>query len=129
MAVDFRRALGLLEIAPKRRSHVIARTLYELFSKIRIRCDNHERGAIERVRPGGEDGERGIPALDHEFDFSALGAANPIALHSENFGWPAPLQRVKVIKQAVGIIGDFEIPLGQLLLDHHRTTAIRGAIG
>ena len=96
--------------------------------QVRVGCHNHKGGPKKGVGPGRENGDRGRATLNHKVDFSPLGAANPVALHGQDFGRPATLQLVEVIEEPVSIISDFEIPLGQFFLNHHGPAAIRGAI-
>ncbi|CAI8362662.1 MAG: Uncharacterised protein [Cellulomonadaceae bacterium TMED98] len=121
--------MHLLEVVRELRLHFITGALDELRGKLRLWGDDHKGGPEERVRPGCEDGNRLWVPLDHEVHFGTVAPANPIALHGQDFLRPAALQLVQVIEQPVGVVGDFEIPLGELLFHHDRTTAVGGAIG
>jgi hypothetical protein len=87
----------------------------------------HDVGrAIERVRPGGEDLDllTGGPAVrsgDAKDGLSALGAANPVALHGQRgFG---PIDQRQIFEQAIRVAGDAQKPLAHVLaLDALATT-------
>ena len=98
----------------------------------RVGGDDEERGAVQGVRAGGEDGDvlGGLAAvgLDHEVDVRALGAADPVLLHGQDALGPVPAQFVHVIEQPVGVVGDLEVPLVQRLLGDGRAAALAGAV-
>ena len=79
-------------------------------------CDHHEGGAEEGVGPRGEDleGLAGV-ALDGEVDLGALAFPDPGPLHGLDLLRPA-LELVEVLKEPVGVGGDLEEPLLELLL-------------
>ncbi len=61
-------------------------------------------------------------------DVGAGGAADPVALHRQHLGRPGALQLVQVVEQAVGVVGDPEVPLGQLLLGDQVVAALAAAV-
>ena len=73
---------------------------------------DEERRAEERVRPRGEDRVVDPQLLVAEGDLRALGAPDPVALHRLDVR--GPLDRVEVVEQAVGVVGDAEEPLLEL---------------
>ena len=79
-----------------------------------LRGEHHIRGAEEGVGPGGEDHDI-VPGGALEGDFRAGGAADPIALLDLH-----PLDEVHVVQivdEPLGVLGDFQHPLGFLLAD------------
>ena len=68
-----------------------------------------------------------VAALDHEVDVGALGAPDPVALRGDDAVRPGRLQLVQPVEQLLGVVGDLEVPLGQLLLGHLRTTPLAHA--
>ena len=84
--------------------------------------EHHVRGAVERVGPGGEDGDdrvfvvgaagqRGWRGGQLEIDLRAHALPDPVALHFlQRF---RPFQRVQVSQQAVGVGRDTQQPLTQ----------------
>ena len=85
---------------------------------------HHVGGAVQRVGPGGEDadlapGDGGRALEDH---LGALAAADPVALHGHRRG--RPVDRVQVGQQAIGVAGDAQQPLAQVLANHRRAAAL-----
>ena len=52
-----------------------------------------------------------LVAVHFEIDFSAFGAADPVALHGQHAFRPALFELLHVIEQLVGVGGDFQKPL------------------
>ncbi len=75
---------------------------------------DEEGRAEERVRPGREDREVEVELLAAKDRLGALGAADPVALHRDHVLGPR-LEQVEVRQQTVGVVGDPEVPLLQLL--------------
>ena len=75
---------------------------------------HEEGGAEERVRPGREDRQLLAGSGDTEDHARALGAADPVALHRQHALRPV-LERVHLVEQRVGVVGDLEVPLRQVL--------------
>ena len=73
---------------------------------------DEERRAEERVRPRREDRVVDPQLLVAEGDLRALRAPDPVALHRLDVR--GPLDRVEVVEQAVGVVGDAEEPLLEL---------------
>ena len=92
----------------------------DLAGQLRVGGHHEERRAVQRVRAGGEHRDRaaGLLAggLDLEVDVRALGAADPVALHRQHALGPGGLQPLHVVQQPLGVVGDLEVPLGQLAL-------------
>ena len=101
---------------------------HELGGKRALGRQQEEGDAKERVRAGGEDGDlavRGGHAVlggKGEVDLRALGAADPVALLGLDVLRPAG-ELVEVVEELLGIIGDLEIPLGELALLGHGAAA------
>ncbi len=51
-------------------------------------------------------------------------ATDPVALHDQHAFGPAALQLGHVVQQPVGVVGDLEVPLGQLALGDHRAAPL-----
>jgi hypothetical protein len=66
---------------------------------------------------------RGL-ALEH--GFRALGTADPVALHRDHVLGPVELR--DVLEQPVGVVGDLEEPLLELLGDDRRAAALAAAV-
>ncbi len=73
---------------------------------------SEERRTEQRVRPCREDGQLLPAPVDGERDPGALRAADPVALHRQHALGPR-LERVHLVEQRVGVLGDLEEPLGQ----------------
>jgi len=85
----------------------------------------HEGGAEKRIGPGGEDGDvRGVRGRlgQGEGEFRAGGFADPVALHGEHALGPAAGKLLQIGEQFLGVGGDAQKPLFQVLL-HHRLVA------
>src|SRR5215213_6539034 len=85
-----------------------------------LRAHNEERGAEECVRAGGEDLDRTV-AFDLEADLGAFGAPDPVPLQRLDPLGPVYLREVQ---QLLGVVGDLEEPLRQVLLDNRRPAAL-----
>ena len=83
---------------------------------------------MKSVWAGGEDRDRLLATFNHEVNVSTDRATNPVALHGEHLGRPLTLEGVEVIEKTICVIGDAEVPLGELLLHHDGARALRGAI-
>ena len=62
-----------------------------------------------------------------EVDVRALGPADPVALHGQHPLGPGALQRLHVVQQPLGVVGDLEVPLRQLALGHLGAAALAHA--
>ncbi len=91
--------------------------------------DDEERGAEQRVRPRGEDRDRGLSSVDDEVDGHTFGAADPVPLHRQDPLRPGRFQRFQVVKQPLRVVGDLEVPLGQLALGDRGPAAFTVAPG
>ena len=121
--------LDVLQICGERLTNVRFGGDNELARQVRIGGDNHERRPEQRVGPGCEHRNLSFATVDREDDLGALGPADPVALHRENLGGPGCFEPFKVIEEPIRVIGDAEVPLGELLFDDHRTAAIARAVG
>ena len=74
--------------------------------------EDEEGGAEQRVGAGREDGEVDAQLLAAEDDLGALRATDPVALHRLHV--LGPLDRLEVVEQPVGVVGDAEEPLLEL---------------
>ena len=89
----------------------------DLLGQRRVGRDHEERRPVQRVRAGGEYGDRLVAALDHEADLSPFGAPDPVPLHQQHPVRPLAFQLGHVRQQAVRVFGDLEVPLGQHAAD------------
>ena len=107
--------LGLLAESPDflRLRIVLANPLNE-----RMLCRQRQEGdAVHGIRTGGISCNL-LPQLRHiQAELQALAAANPVLLHDFYALRPA-LQQIQVLQKHIGIISDFQEPLGQILLHH-----------
>ncbi len=74
-----------------------------------FRGHRHESGPEDGVRPGGEDGQLAVVALDGKIDLGPDALADPVALHGQHLLRPAR-QLVTEVEQFLGVGGDFEEP-------------------
>jgi len=86
-----------------------------------FRRQDHERGPEQRVGPGGEDADRrralhvGV-RRDGEIHLGPFGPADPVLLHGQHFRRPSLFERRMSVQELLGVGGDLEEPLGQVLL-------------
>ena len=76
---------------------------------------DHEGGAEKSVGPGGVDANR-VAGFGLEIDLGAVGAADPVGLHDAHFLGPGAAQQFEVVEQTVGVVGDLQEPLFEVLL-------------
>jgi len=100
----------------------------ELRREVAVGRHHEEGGAEQRVRPGGEHRHRFRPAVDPKVDLGTQGPADPVALHRQHLVRPLTLKLRHVVQQPVGIVGDAEVPLRQLALDHQGVAALAAAV-
>ena len=91
-----------------------------------LRRHDEERRAEERVRARREDGVVGAQLVARERDLGALGAADPVALHRHDV--LRPVDRLEVVEQPVGVVGDAEEPLLELARLDQRAAALAAAV-
>ena len=99
----------------------------------RVGGDDEEGRAVQRVRPGREDGDRRPPpsapgATIRKSTCAPVRAADPVALHRQHALGPVALQRRHVVQQPVGVVGDLEVPLGQVALGDLVAAALAAAV-
>ena len=70
---------------------------------------HHVGGAVERVGPRGEDREAVVAPRQGELDLGALAAPYPVGLHELDL--LGPVDGGEVVEQALGVVGDAEVPL------------------
>ena len=93
-----------------------------------------EEGATEkRVGTRGEDRDLLIGGLargiaERELNLGTLRAADPVGLHLLDALGPAR-QRVKIVEQLLGIVGDLEVPLLEVTLLRHAAATPALAVG
>ena len=68
----------------------------------------------QRVGPRREDGQLLPAPVDGEDHAGSLGAPDPVALHRQDALGPR-LERLHLVEQLVGVLGDLEEPLGEAL--------------
>ena len=79
-----------------------------------LRGEGEERRAEQRVGPRREDGQLLPAPVDGEGHAGSLGAPDPVALHRQDSLGPR-LERVHLVEQLIGVLGDLEEPLGEAL--------------
>ncbi len=89
--------------------------------------EHEEGGAEEGVGAGGEDGEFDARRGVAEDGLGALGAADPVALHRDHVLGPGA-ERVDVLEQALGVVGDAEEPLLEAPLHDGSAAALAAAV-
>ncbi len=89
--------------------------------------EDEEGRAEEGVGAGGEDGEVDAGLLAGEDDLRALRAADPVALHRDDVVGPG-LEDREVVEEPVGVVGDLEEPLLELLLLDEGAAALAMAV-
>src|SRR5215208_2657630 len=95
-----------------------------LLDRRMLRAHNEERGAEERVRAGGEDLDWAV-ACDLEPDLGTLGAPDPVPLQRLDPLGPVYLREVQ---RLLGVVGDPEEPLRQVLLDNRRPAPLAAPV-
>ncbi len=129
LTLDVGRTLHLREVGLELLAHLGIGGCRELAGQFGLGRHDEERRAVQRVGAGREDRDLVGAALDLELDVSADGAADPVALHLDDLARPEALELVQVVEQAVGVVGDAQEPLRQLLLDDDGAAALRSAVG
>ena len=108
-------------------------TGHKLSGKRALGRQQEEAHAKKGVGAGGEDGDLAVGGRDAvlggkgEVDLGALGAADPVALLGLDVLGPAG-QLVEVVQELLGVVGDLEVPLGELALLGHRAAAPAAAL-
>ena len=90
--------------------------LGQLRSQVAVGGHHEERRAVQRVGSRRVDGHRLVTAFDGEIHFRTGRAPDPVALHQQHLLRPLTFQLLHIVQQPVGVVGDPQIPLGQLLL-------------
>jgi hypothetical protein len=80
----------------------------------------HAKARVGARREHGDDGVR--HALYRDLELGALGPADPIALHRLHA--VGPVERVEVVEELVGVLGDLEEPLLEVALGDHVAAAL-----
>ena len=124
--VDVGRGSNLLEIGGE--VGLGRRAGSQLGGEVAVRRHHEERRAVEGVRAGGEHRHRLCPTLDRELHLGTSGAADPVALHAQDLVRPGALKLRHVVQQPVGVVGDPQVPLGQLALGHQRVAAFAATV-
>ena len=126
LAVDARDLLGgLLELLER---GLALGAGNELGGKRALGRKQEEAHAKQRVGARREDGDLAVRRRhavlvgEREVDLGALGAADPVALLRLDVLRPAG-ELVEVVEKLLGVVGDLEVPLGQLTLLGHGAAA------
>ena len=77
------------------------------------------------VDPRGEHADLRVGVLDGDVELDALGPADPVALH--RLDPLRPVDRVEVVEQLLGVVGDAEHPLVEVAPDHLGAAAVADA--
>ena len=94
---------------------------------VRVLGGHHEeRRAEQRVRPRREHGVVDPELLAAEDHLGALGAPDPVALHRLDV--LGPVDRVEIVKQPLGVVGDPQEPLLELAQLDLRAAALTMAV-
>ena len=111
LSLDFRGLLGSLDVGVE-----LSLVLFgdELGGQFGVGRDDDVGGTVESVRTRGEHRDGLVATVDMEIDVGAFGAADPVALHRQHVFGPAVLQLLHIVEQAVGVVGDLEVPLVEL---------------
>ena len=89
--------------------------------------EDEERGAVQRVGAGREDGNVLVELLDPEEDLRALGTADPVAL--ARLDRLRPIHGLEVVEEHLRVVGDPEEPLLHDARLDHRATALARPVG
>jgi hypothetical protein len=117
LTLDVGLTLNAGEIRPEALAHLCGGVRCEFGSQVGLRRQHEEGRAVQRVGTCGEDRHPALAPLDLEVDVGADRAADPVALHLDDLLRPEALELIEVVEQPVGVIGDPEVPLRELLLD------------
>ncbi len=99
-----------------------------------FRRQHHVGAAVNGVHAGGEAGDfvRAVGFAvgarnEREINFRTFGAADPVALHRLDALRPA-FELIDIVEQPLGVIGDFEKPLFERLLNHDRSAPVAASV-
>src|SRR5699024_1373906 len=101
----------------------------QLVGQLGVDRHHEEGGSVQCVGSGGVDGDGFVASLDLEPDVGTGGATDPIALHGQHVVGPATVvDLVHVVQQALGVLGDLEVPLVQAAPDHFGAATLTPAL-
>ena len=100
-----------------------------VLQQVMLRGDDGERGAEQGVGTGGVDLHvlAAVGGVHGEVHGGAVGFADPVALHELDL--LGPVDAVKVLDEAVAVLGDAHRPLAQLALEDREVAAFGLAFG
>ena len=75
-----------------------------------LRCQNHKRCSVKRIRPRRENPDRFVLPFHLEIHLSTITFADPVRLHRQHLLWPPLGQSLTPFQQSVGIICNFKEP-------------------
>ena len=98
----------------------------ELHHQRMLQREHEEAHAPERVGPGGEHVDRVAGLIDPERHARALRPPDPVALHVQDA--IGPLELLHVVQEALGVVGDPEEPLREVLAHDGCTASLARAV-
>ena len=112
--------------------------LHQLHEALVLGRQQEERAAEQGIGTRGEHGDHivgrrfgrslAVGPAQHEVDFGAFGAADPVRLHLLDALGPT-VQLVEVVQQLLGVVGDLEVPLREVALLHRAVATPALALG
>ncbi len=129
LTLDLGLTTDRLDVVAEALPHVGRGSGSQLSRQLALRCDDEEGRPVEGVRARREDGDLLRVPFDLEIDVGSDRSPDPVPLHADDLLRPSPFELIQVVEESIGVVGDLEVPLFELLLDHHRTAALGCAVG
>ena len=128
LTFDVRLASDRFEVVLEAHADVRRRAGSELRREVAVGGHDEEGRTVQGVGTRREDRDGALASFDLEVDVGADGAADPVALHPDDLLRPEALELVQVVEQAIGVVGDLEVPLRELLLHDLGAAALAPAV-